>query len=87
MPYIDLPGVSADNLIGAVPIANGGTGATTASAALTALGAGRTANIQAFTASGTWTKPPNTSVVEVTVYGAGAGGGGPVRGGFGGGTE
>ena len=37
------------------------------------------ANIQTFTASGTWTKPAGVTFVQVTCIGGGAGGGGGRR--------
>lgn len=64
---------------GVVPIANGGTNATTAAQALINLGAtGRLIGTQVFTASGTYTPTAGTTRILVRGQGAGGGGGGSV---------
>lgn len=65
---------------GTLPIANGGTGQTSASAALSALGGIVTADRQEFTADGTWTKPAGAKVCIVECVGGGGGGGSGRRG-------
>lgn len=58
-------------------IADGGTGAATASGAATNLGVdGSFKTKQVFTASGTWTKPANLKRIKVTIVGGGGAGGG-----------
>lgn len=72
----DLPSISS-GLTGTLPIANGGTGATTPSAALAALGgisAGTLINVQVFTSSGTYV--PTTGCTKAIVEGVGGGGAG-----------
>ena len=59
----------------AVAINRGGTGQTTAAAALTALGGAATAVTQVFTSSGTWTKPAGAKSVHIVAIGGGGGGG------------
>jgi hypothetical protein len=60
-----------------VPVADGGTGSSTAVLARAALGANSNlVSVQVFTASGTWTKPADVQNVQVEVRGGGGGGGG-----------
>lgn len=66
-----------NGVTGTLPIANGGTNATTAAAALTSLGAAGTSDVQVFTIVGanTWTKPAGAKSVSIIAIGAGSGGG------------
>lgn len=57
-----------------VPVADGGTGSSNAAAARIALAALGAVSIQAFTTSGTWTKPANCQYILVIGTGGGAGG-------------
>ena len=72
---------------GTLPVARGGTGLCTVGSSgnvLTSNGtawvsqavAGGGANVQAFPAGGTYTKPPGTKFIMVELWGAGGGGGG-----------
>lgn len=65
----------ASSKLATVQVAQGGTGQTTAAAALTALGGAATAVTQVFTSSGTWTKPTGAKSVHIVAIGGGGSGG------------
>ena len=58
-----------------VPIGMGGTGSTTASDAISALGASVPPTVTTFTGNGTFTKKSTSTVIQVLVVGGGGGGG------------
>lgn len=67
-------------ITGSLPLANGGTGATTAAGALTNLGIVGRCKVDVFTADGTWTKPTGATWVILWAVGGGGGGGSGRRG-------
>jgi hypothetical protein len=68
--------IGAEPAFSTLPIAKGGTGATTAAQARTNLGvAGASADIQIFASTGTWTKPSGAKFVDIQCVGGGGGGG------------
>lgn len=72
--------LAADVGASILPIANGGTNASSAATALTNLGGAAAINIQIFSASGTWTKPANAKYVRIYAFGGGGGAGSGRRG-------
>jgi Protein of unknown function (DUF2793) len=74
-PVLGAASATSLALTSALTIANGGTGATTAAAAFTALSTAQP-TVQTFTASGTWTKPAGVKRVRVRAIGGGGGGAG-----------